>query len=366
MTVSLTEEKTEAIIVSIRTILQEKFPTIRHVCQIIGKILATAPANAYARLHVTNLMLERDQALQNSDQDYDQVMALSNIVKDDLELQIERLPLAITPLHRATPNMVIFTDASDDGWGVHSLQSGSFGGRWSDEEYDWHINTQETMAIWLAIQYILRNISNIHVRIRCDNTTAIAAVRKQGDLNNSCRNQITRDIWEFIIVRNIWLSITRIAGVDNVLADEASIVFIESEETSMSRDMFQRIISIFGEPEIDLFASRLNYKLHTYAAWKPDPGAIIIDSLAEHWGWWKFVYCFPPTCLIARTIQKIQFEYIHGLLVVPENRMAVWYSVMRRIQIGDHFNFLVNEDNLHNIQDFHFHKEGSLMRVIRF
>ena len=35
--------------------------------------------------------------------------------------------------------------------------------------------------------------------------------------------------------------------------------------------------SKLGEPDIDVFASRLNHKTTHYIAWRPDPGAVAID-----------------------------------------------------------------------------------------
>lgn len=38
--------------------------------------------------------------------------------------------------------------------------------------------------------------------------------------------------------------------------------------------IFNTVVSVFGQPSIDLFVSRLNYKIDRYIAWKPDPLAI--------------------------------------------------------------------------------------------
>ena len=82
-----------------------------------------------------------------------------------------------------------------------------FGGRWSEEDAEKHINTLETKAVWIGEIYTLDNASNMHVRLRVDNTTAVAAVRKQGDLKNQERNVFARLNWDFTRERNIWLSI---------------------------------------------------------------------------------------------------------------------------------------------------------------
>ena len=34
---------------------------------------------------------------------------------------------------------------------------------------------------------------------------------------------------------------------------------------------------------MDMFASRLNYKVKDYVAWRPDPRATFIDALCVNW-----------------------------------------------------------------------------------
>ena len=58
------------------------------------------------------------------------------------------------------------------------------------------------------------------------------------------------------------------------------------------------------QPTIDLFASRINHQLLRYAAWKPDPEAVVVNSFSMRWtnelGW-----AFPPFCFeLASGIEK--------------------------------------------------------------
>ena len=55
--------------------------------------------------------------------------------------------------------------------------------------------------------------------------------------------------------------------------------FNDRTEWELNPSVFQGIITIFGEPKIDLFASYLNAKVRQYYSWKPDPGAMHIDAL---------------------------------------------------------------------------------------
>jgi hypothetical protein len=57
------------------------------------------------------------------------------------------------------------------GWGA-VLGVIRIGGRWKAEKQSNHINTLKMMAIFLALKSFTAEISNNHIMILCDNTTA--------------------------------------------------------------------------------------------------------------------------------------------------------------------------------------------------
>ena len=56
-------------------------------------------------------------------------------------------------------------------------------------------------------------------------------------------------------------------------------------------------------PNIDLFASRLNYKLKPYVAFKPDPEACAINAFSISWSTYSF-HAFPPFSILPQVLQK--------------------------------------------------------------
>ena len=73
------------------------------------------------------------------------------------------------------------------------------------------------------------------------------------------------------------------------------------------------------------FASRPNYKVSQYVAWKTDTGAIAIDSFALDWSKYKLIYCFPPFSLIGKVLQYIQESNTIAILVIPYWPTQFWY-----------------------------------------
>ena len=137
-------------------------------------------------------------------------------------------------------------------------------------------------------------------------------------------NSIAKDIWQWCIERQIWLTAAHIPGTKNVEADRESRVFSGNKEWMIRPDVFQQITVIWGEPSIDLFASRLNHQVSCYVSWKPDPGAAFFDAFSITWNKQCF-YAFPPFSLIARCLQKIQTDSAEGLMIVPLRPTQSWY-----------------------------------------
>ena len=137
----------------------------------------------------------------------------------------------------------------------------------------------------------------------------------QGGTKHKC-NQIARDIWLWCYNRGIWLSAAHLPGSQNVRADKESRTRHDNMEWVLDAQLFQKICDVFGKPEVDLFANRLNHQLDNYMSWKPDPQASAVDAMSVSWKDIYF-YAFPPFNMILKVIQKIELEQSKGVLVVP-------------------------------------------------
>jgi hypothetical protein len=78
--------------------------------------------------------------------------------------------------------------------------------------------------------------------------------------------------------RQLSVSVSHVPGKNNLQVDRASIHFDDNTEWILSQDIFLSIAQLWGQPEIDLFASRLNAQLPCYVSWKPDPGTSFTDA----------------------------------------------------------------------------------------
>ena len=83
---------------------------------------------------------------------------------------------------------------------------------------------------------------------------------------------------------------------------------------------------------MDLFASRLNFKVSTYASWKPDPGAKYVNAFYMSWKEHYF-YAFPPFSVIAPCLQKIDQDQATGRLVVPICQTPPWFTTLLHLLV---------------------------------
>lgn len=175
-------------------------------------------------------------------------------------------------------------------------------------------------------------MQNTHVRVEMENTTAISYINEMGGSKARLCNTLARRIWLWCKERSIWLSAVHIPGILNTEADAESRVFPDETEWKLDPNIFHQICSKLMQPNVDLFASRLNHQLDCYAAWRPDPSAQFIDAFTMNWHKFK-IYAFPPFSLIPRVLQKMLENKGEGVVIVPLWPTQAWWPRMLRMMV---------------------------------
>ena len=227
---------------------------------------------------------------------------------------------------------IIYTDASNDGWGADD-SSVTINGRWNEVERELHINVQEMLAIKLALLSFLKyNDSITHVRIMSDNATSIAYINKQGGSKSMDCNDLSVEIWEICILHDVHISAAHIPGKHNIIADTASRKFNDVAEWMLDPPMFQKLCSLFSVPDIDMFETRLNKQLDQYVSWLPDPGSVSIDAMATCWSN-HYIYIFPPFSMFWPVVKKIQLEAQKALVIAPLWPTQTWFPKLLQMSV---------------------------------
>ena len=58
--------------------------------------------------------------------------------------------------------------------------------------------------------------------------------------------------------------------------------------------MFEKICKKFGNPDIDLFATRLNTQVKNFCSWEADPDCQFVNAFTIDWKQFTLPYLFPP------------------------------------------------------------------------
>ena len=327
MTFGLPKEKVKEIRQKCKCALQEPMLTIRELAHLIGILAATRLAVTPAPLHYRNLQALKIRKLLHHPS-YESKVLLGRQSQMDLEWWVNHLKDHNgSPIHLPPPEMIIESDASNTGWGAH-WNDQKTGGQWSASEFRLHINAKELLAAFLSLQTFAKDKTGIHVRLKIDNLTAVYYINKMGGTHSRGLMEITAQIWEWSIQRNIVISAEHLPGKLNTTADQESRLKGDSSEWMLDPVVFRQIMEALGPCQVDLFASRLSAQLPRYMSWRPDPGSIATDAFSQSWKEIKG-FAFPPFSLIGRCLSKVKREKVSELiLVAPVWPTQPWFAVL--------------------------------------
>ena len=173
-------------------------------------------------------------------------------------------------------------------------------------------------------------MSNVHIKVTTDNSTAVAYINSMGGSHSLPCNDMAREIWEWCTARNITTS--HIPGTLNIEADKGSRAFDDSKEWKLNADIFLELTSHFGIPKVDMFASWLNYQMMPYVSCHPDPQAWAIDALTLDWSN-MFFYVFLPFSIIPQVLQKLDVAQAQAILIVPNWPTQPWYPTLTKLLV---------------------------------
>ena len=77
----------------------------------------------------------------------------------------------------------------------------------------------------LGIRAFTKNQNNIPVHLKYDNRTTVAYVMKMGGTVSLYLVQLTKDLWEYCLKNQIYLTAEHVKGILNVDADKKNPTF---------------------------------------------------------------------------------------------------------------------------------------------
>lgn len=367
MIVALTREKASQLRHDCLVVLKHQKISIREAARIIGKIVSSFPGVMYGPLYYRNLERDKTLALKHNNGNFEADMVFSPKAREELEWWVNNVLNSYKPISHGKPTMTLTTDASKMGWGA-VCDGVSSGGNWTHEEAQHHINYLEMLAIFLGLQTFAKNSFKIHVRIMTDNTTALSVLNNMGTSHSEACNDLGHKIWEWCIPREIYLTVAHIPGRQNLVADFESRRNQIASEWKLDTSCLHKALEVLQfEPDIDLFASRINNQFARYVSYRPDPHAVAIDAFSMDWSTINF-YAFPPFSVILPMLNKIQRDKARGVCIVPDWPTQGWYPLMMQMQERDPVQLKVKEGLLtlpsHLMEQHPLHHKLRLLVVL--
>jgi len=231
------------------------------------------------------------------------------------------------PILPPEPVVEIFVDASLQGWGAHTEHKTACG-QWSPQQKLWHINRLELQAVLEALSVFLGSLPQGHLRVVSDNTTVVSLINHQGASHAPRLSKRVEQILLFAQEKGWSLSARHLKGSLNIMADLLSRQGqIIPTEWTLRLPVLTPLWSLWGQPEIDLFATQFNARLPRYVSPVPDSQAWAIDALSLDWDNLS-AYAFPPLPLIRSVLCKVQKANVRLILVAPYWPRAVWFPLL--------------------------------------
>jgi len=191
---------------------QKGTATVRQLSSFIGKTQAMLGAVFPARLQTRNLLQIKNEALAAGRQWSDMIPITIEATKDLLWWRTNlRSWNGHTWIPRNT-DIDVYTDASDDGWGI-VIGNQTWAGEWSSDQAGLHINHKELLTVMFAIH--LPVCQGQMINIVCDNMTTLAYINHFGGTRSPALMQTATQLWRHCLKTDTRIRTTYIPSAFN-------------------------------------------------------------------------------------------------------------------------------------------------------
>lgn len=318
-------------------IKQAKIPqprSCRWVAALLGKMTSMIPAIGEALLHIRYIQRDLSMSLMRNRHNWEGQCLLSQKSKEDLEWWEHwaqtKNGLPIHPPTPPAPQMTIYVDASDTGWGVKS-ETIETAGHWTPAERENSINVRELKTILFALQMHGNAAKNQTIKILSDSMTALKYVRKAGGTSSPLLQDLALQIQEITNQFNLTVLYEHIPGVKNIDADRLSRIKTPLYEWKLPHRWFKKIQKTWGRCRIDAFAARHNTQLPLFWSHLPDPAATATDAFRQTWPK-RGLFLHPPWNLIPKVLHQFRQQRVaEAILVTPWWTTQFWFPMILQL-----------------------------------
>ena len=318
MTFQVPSEKLEKLKKYIKNILEKGCATAKELSSIAGTLssmhLAIGPL---VRLFTRNIYhhIEKSPSWYNT-------VNLSRETTNDLTFWLNNIEdvNGFTFKHRPTTTRIMFTDASESGYGgftVDRLGQMICAGKFTPHESHLSSTYRELLAVKLVLQSYGAILTNQAIQINIDNFNATRILTIGSSKPHLQRLAI--EIFNYCLSYNIKLIPEWTPRELNRCADYYSKIK-DTDSWGIDRETFEFINSQYGDFTVDRFADDRNKKLPTFNSRYYCPGTSHVNTFTANWSG-ENNWLSPPISLIGSAIRHLKLCKGVGTLLVP-----VWES----------------------------------------
>jgi hypothetical protein len=193
---------------------------------------------------------------------------------------------------------------------------------------------KEISVLWIFLTEILP-VSTCLTSIlwRINNTAALAHIRKEGGLRGRPLLEAAERILLPAHQRQLCILPAFFPSEENVQADAASR-FQLVPDWHLAPDVFHLISSLWGQPQINLFASCQSAQTLRFMSWKAADNPEAMDALSMRCDF-KLAFLFLPIPLLRRVMWKLELSRGTFLLVTLYWEAQTWFASLQALQVVD-------------------------------
>ena len=219
----------------------------------------------------------------------------------------------------SSPTRIVFTDASDTGFGGFCVYYGKKMAhrQWSEYERTMSSTWRELKAVSLVLKSFNSFMKSNAIKLFTDNQNVCSIIQK-GSMKSDLQS-IALDIYTLCLRYSIQLEVDWIPRELNDQADFLSKL-TDVDDWAIADYIFTEIDTMWGPHTVDRFSSYYNTKLSRFDSRYWNPGCETVDTFTADWSG-EMNWIVPPVYLVARVLNHMRKGHSKGTLIVPK-----WYS----------------------------------------
>ncbi|KAJ1148938.1 hypothetical protein NDU88_001762 [Pleurodeles waltl] len=213
-TLSLPFQKITKIKKELRIVLRRDKISLRQLARVVGLLSSSIQAIFPGPLHYRALQRLKNHHLRRG-MTYSERIALNSEARTEIQWWLDHMEAWNgRAIFGSSPDLVIESDASLQGWGARCGDL-SFGGHWTPQELNLHINCLELLADSFAIKSLTRDRVSCVVLLWMDNVSAVQYINRLGGTRSRGLVELVKDFWHFCLAHQISVSAEYLPGIQN-------------------------------------------------------------------------------------------------------------------------------------------------------